>query len=99
MIVLHNADTADKKNLWANISLRLSPPTFDLIQGAFASADVVMVGEIGGATEEEATEYVQGMSKAVTAFIAGAIANCSSDASQKSPLNKLASKSSPPQCK
>ena len=35
---------------------------------------VVMVGEIGGAMEEEAAEYVQGMSKPVIAFIAGAAA-------------------------
>ena len=67
--------------------------------GAFASAAVVMASEIGSAMEEEAAEYVQGMSKAVIAFIAGSIADRSSDASQKSPLNKLASKSSPPQCK
>ncbi len=32
---------------------------------------VVMVGEIGGAMEEEAAEYVAGMAKPVVAFIAG----------------------------
>ena len=32
---------------------------------------VVMVGEIGGAMEEDAAEYAAGMSKPVVAFIAG----------------------------
>ena len=32
---------------------------------------VVMVGEIGGAMEEDAAEYAAGMSKPVAAFIAG----------------------------
>ena len=32
---------------------------------------VVIVGEIGGAMEEEAAEYAAGMSKPVVAFIAG----------------------------
>ncbi len=32
---------------------------------------VVMVGEIGGAMEEDAAEYAAGMSKAVVAFVAG----------------------------
>jgi succinyl-CoA synthetase alpha subunit len=32
---------------------------------------VVMVGEIGGAMEEEAAEYAAGMSKPIVAFIAG----------------------------
>jgi len=35
---------------------------------------VVMVGEIGGAMEEDAAEYVAGMSKPVAAFIAGGAA-------------------------
>jgi len=33
---------------------------------------IVMIGEIGGAMEEEAAEYAAGMSKAMVAFIAGA---------------------------
>ena len=33
---------------------------------------VVVVGEIGGAMEEDAAEYARGMSKPVVAFIAGA---------------------------
>ncbi len=32
---------------------------------------VVMVGEIGGSAEEEAAEYIKGMSKPVVAFLAG----------------------------
>ncbi len=35
---------------------------------------VVMIGEIGGAMEEEAAEYARGMDKAIVAFIAGAAA-------------------------
>ena len=58
-----------------------------------------MVGKIGGAMEEEATKYVQGMSKPVIAFIAGVIANRYSYAAKKSPSNKPAPKSSPLQRK
>ena len=36
------------------------------------TAGVVVIGEIGGAMEEEAAEYAAGMSKPVVAFIAGA---------------------------
>ena len=38
------------------------------------TAAVVLIGEIGGNAEQDAAEYVQGMSKPVIAFIAGATA-------------------------
>ncbi|MEX2157856.1 MAG: succinate--CoA ligase subunit alpha [Dehalococcoidia bacterium] len=38
------------------------------------TAAVVLIGEIGGQTEQEAAEYLRGMSKPVVAFIAGASA-------------------------
>ena len=38
------------------------------------TAAVVLIGEIGGSAEQEAAEYIQGMSKPVVAFIAGATA-------------------------
>lgn len=38
------------------------------------TAAVVLIGEIGGAMEEEAAEYAKGMSKPVVSFIAGAAA-------------------------
>ena len=38
------------------------------------TAAVVLIGEIGGTAEQEAAAYVAGMSKPVTAFIAGATA-------------------------
>ena len=62
--MLHKAETACKRALLAKVSLRLSAPTFDLMLGALNSAAVVMAGEIGGATEEQAAEYVQGTGKA-----------------------------------
>ena len=40
----------------------------------FPGTEVVMVGEIGGAMEEDAAEYAAGMSKPVFAFIAGGAA-------------------------
>jgi succinyl-CoA synthetase alpha subunit len=48
--------------------------TCDALRSLDADPDtdaVVMVGEIGGAMEEEAAEYAAGMDKPVTAFIAG----------------------------
>ncbi|MCH8993781.1 MAG: succinate--CoA ligase subunit alpha [Chloroflexi bacterium] len=38
------------------------------------TAAVVLIGEIGGNAEQEAAEYIRGMSKSVIAFIAGATA-------------------------
>ncbi|MCH8949729.1 MAG: succinate--CoA ligase subunit alpha, partial [Chloroflexi bacterium] len=38
------------------------------------TAAVVLIGEIGGNAEQDAAEYLQGMSKPVIAFIAGATA-------------------------
>jgi succinyl-CoA synthetase alpha subunit len=38
------------------------------------TAAVVLIGEIGGTAEQEAAEYLRGMSKPVVAFIAGATA-------------------------
>ena len=38
------------------------------------TAAVVLIGEIGGTAEQEAADYISGMSKPVTAFIAGATA-------------------------
>ena len=38
------------------------------------TAAVILIGEIGGNAEQDAAEYVQGMSKPVIAFIAGATA-------------------------
>ena len=35
---------------------------------------VVLIGEIGGAAEQEAAEYLPGMSKPVIAFVAGSTA-------------------------
>ena len=70
--VLRNAEIVGKKSLWAKASPRLSTPTFDLMLGALNSAAAVMPGEIDGAMEEKATKYVQGMIKAVIAFIADA---------------------------
>ena len=35
---------------------------------------MVLIGEIGGTAEQEAADYVRGMSKPVVAFIAGATA-------------------------
>ncbi|MGE5589579.1 MAG: succinate--CoA ligase subunit alpha [Bacillota bacterium] len=46
----------------------------DALRRFEADADtkaVVMVGEIGGSAEEEAAEYIKGMSKPVVAFLAG----------------------------
>ncbi len=39
-----------------------------------ATAAVVLIGEIGGNAEQEAAEYIKGMSKPVIAFVAGATA-------------------------
>ncbi len=36
------------------------------------TAGIVMIGEIGGAMEEDAAEYAAGMAKPITAFVAGA---------------------------
>ncbi len=38
------------------------------------TAAIVLIGEIGGSAEQEAAEYISGMSKPVIAFIAGATA-------------------------
>jgi len=43
----------------------------ELFENDPETRSVVLIGEIGGAAEEEAAEYIQGMSKPVVAFIAG----------------------------
>ncbi len=46
----------------------------ELFEADPETAAVVMIGEIGGTAEQEAADYVRGMSKPVVAFIAGATA-------------------------
>jgi succinyl-CoA synthetase alpha subunit len=46
----------------------------DLLERDPRTAAVALIGEIGGAMEEEAAEYAAGMAKPVAAFIAGAAA-------------------------
>ncbi len=46
----------------------------ELFEADVETAAVVLIGEIGGTSEQEAAEYVRSMSKPVVAFIAGATA-------------------------
>ncbi|MEE8337406.1 MAG: succinate--CoA ligase subunit alpha [Dehalococcoidia bacterium] len=46
----------------------------ELFENDPETAAVVMIGEIGGTTEQEAAEYIKRMTKPVVAFIAGATA-------------------------
>ena len=46
----------------------------ELFEADAETAAVVLIGEIGGTAEQEAAEYISGMSKPVVAFIAGATA-------------------------
>ena len=46
----------------------------ELFEADPETAAVVLIGEIGGTAEQEAAEYIKGMSKPVVAFIAGATA-------------------------
>ena len=46
----------------------------ELFEADAETAAVVLIGEIGGTAEQEAADYVRGMSKPVVAFIAGATA-------------------------
>ena len=48
--------------------------TLELFDNDPDTAAVVLIGEIGGQAEQEAAEYLRGMSKPVVAFIAGASA-------------------------
>jgi succinyl-CoA synthetase alpha subunit len=46
----------------------------ELFEADDETAAVVLIGEIGGTAEQEAAEYIKGMSKPVVTFIAGATA-------------------------
>ncbi len=46
----------------------------ELLDQDSETAAIVLIGEIGGSAEQEAAEYISGMSKPVIAFIAGATA-------------------------
>ncbi|MQA00761.1 MAG: succinate--CoA ligase subunit alpha [Dehalococcoidia bacterium] len=46
----------------------------ELFEADPETAAVVLIGEIGGTAEQEAADYIKGMSKPVVAFIAGATA-------------------------
>ncbi len=46
----------------------------ELFEADAETAALVLIGEIGGTAEQEAADYVRGMSKPVVAFIAGATA-------------------------